>query len=68
MKNRGQNCAEINTLNINEAPILGHADDGSAVQRGYRGKRPLSQLQRIVETITFEEVDELIQWVKATQS
>lgn len=56
-------AAKAQALNINEAPILGHADDGSAVQRGYRGKRPLAQLQDIVEAITFDEVDELVQRV-----
>lgn len=57
-------AARAQALNVNEAPILGHADDGSAVQRGYRGKRPLPQLQGIVEAITFEELNGLVHWVK----
>lgn len=60
-------AARAQALSINEAPILGHADDGSAVQRGYRGKRPLVLLQGIVESITFDEVDELLSWVQTQQ-
>lgn len=42
-------------LGIDESPLVGHQTPNQTdVQAGYRGQRPLSQLQALMEAITFD--------------